>query len=579
MTEKCLPNIEETLRGNCSAEQFQCRSGECIPVDSLCDGTAECSDFSDESVENCASKCCPPFGFRCGYGACIDERSRCDGNTDCFDESDENYLLCGYPKGGRPPPTTTTTTTEGSILDPSKVVYPSFFTNVHPGTIFLFVTFYFSIFFIYIIHIILLFKISGACLISKIPRNGWVEYSVPPYTKLGHGEYVNNLNGVQYKCLDNHLVNGPEANLCVQGNWANPTIPDCKPFCSTKVISGVSIDATSCFLNDLEVRCSEPAQPGTIARINCRSRYERAVAAKQQIISCGDDGIWSPPPEVCSPICGEEAPSGTPYVVGGFNTTIQAVPWHVGLYKFDGTSYELQCGATIVNARVVISAMHCFWDRTEGKPYDASLFHIVVGKEKIGYNDVEMNPIQKLEVERIVYDPGYTDFTGNYAADLVLIILKTSIEFQNHISPICIPYGLKYEEKVVTPGLRGRVAGWGLTRTGGQASTHLKIVELPSVERNKCLAESDPGFRPQITPDKFCAGHLNSNVSVCQGDSGGGLVFSQLEKGRQVFYLRGIVSTGANKQDSCDSDKYSTFTNILYFEQLIATYAARYRPI
>lgn len=38
LTEKCLPNNEETLRGKCGAEQFQCKSGECIPSDNLCDG-------------------------------------------------------------------------------------------------------------------------------------------------------------------------------------------------------------------------------------------------------------------------------------------------------------------------------------------------------------------------------------------------------------------------------------------------------------------------------------------------------------------------------------------------------------
>lgn len=64
----------------------------------------------------------------------------------------------------------------------------------------------------------------------------------------------------------------------------------------------------------------------------------------------------------------------------------------------------------------------------------------------------------------------------------------------------------------------GRVAGWGLTQSGGKPSPQLKIVELPAILRSKCLEDSDIGFRPQITSDKFCAGLLNSNVSVCQGN-------------------------------------------------------------
>lgn len=199
---------------------------------------------------------------------------------------------------------------------------------------------------------------AGACRVTKVPRNGWIEYAFEPRDKLSPGEIVNSITTVNYKCLVNHLIEGPTANFCFQGAWRNP-VPDCQPRCSTKAITGVSIVATSCFLNDVEVRCSDPAQPGTYARVNCRDRYMRQSGSKQQIITCGDDGVWSPLPDVCSPICGEEAPEGTPYVVGGFHASINEVPWHVGIYKFNGNGYSLQCGGTIINARVVVSAMHC----------------------------------------------------------------------------------------------------------------------------------------------------------------------------------------------------------------------------
>lgn len=208
-----------------------------------------------------------------------------------------------------------------------------------------------------------------ACRVTKIPRNGWIEYSTPPHDRLSPGEFVNSLTSVTYKCLENHIIDDDSnaANICFRGEWKE-AIPNCQPRCSTKSITGVSIVASSCYLDDQEVRCSEPAKPGTIARINCRDRYERQTVARQQIITCADDGIWNPLPETCSPTCGEEAPEGTPYIVGGFNAQITQVPWHVGIYKnTGGSSYAFQCGGSIINARVVISAMHCFWDRSEGK--------------------------------------------------------------------------------------------------------------------------------------------------------------------------------------------------------------------
>lgn len=152
--------------------------------------------------------------------------------------------------------------------------------------------------------LIKLFPFAGACRIEKVPRNGWIEYAADKIP-VSHGEYVNSFTNVNYKCLDNHLIEGPTGNLCLRGQWTNE-IPDCQPRCSTKAITGVSIAPTSCFLNDVEVRCSEPAQPGTIARINCRDRYERQSAAKQQIISCGDDGVWSPLPVGFIITCGHK---------------------------------------------------------------------------------------------------------------------------------------------------------------------------------------------------------------------------------------------------------------------------------
>lgn len=37
----------------CSNEEFECKSGECIPVRFLCDSYVDCTDGSDESLERC----------------------------------------------------------------------------------------------------------------------------------------------------------------------------------------------------------------------------------------------------------------------------------------------------------------------------------------------------------------------------------------------------------------------------------------------------------------------------------------------------------------------------------------------
>lgn len=123
------------------------------------------------------------------------------------------------------------------------------------------------------------------------------------------------------------------------------------------------------------------------------------------------------------------------------------------------------------------------WDPSEAKPYDVSQFRVGVGKEKLSYDAIENQKEQKFEVERIFYDPGYNHATGNYASDIVLIVLKTTIEFKSYITPICIPYGLTYDDRVVPAGWKGRVAGWGKTSSGVSCEKclfSLKVVSIGS---------------------------------------------------------------------------------------------------
>ncbi|KAH8300660.1 hypothetical protein KR018_003071 [Drosophila ironensis] len=72
----------------------KCGSGDCVQMDELCDGIANCLDGSDETKALCESVWCPGYGFRCTYGACIRSTAVCDGARDCVDGSDEERWLC-----------------------------------------------------------------------------------------------------------------------------------------------------------------------------------------------------------------------------------------------------------------------------------------------------------------------------------------------------------------------------------------------------------------------------------------------------------------------------------------------------
>lgn len=309
-----------------------------------------------------------------------------------------------------------------------------------------------------------------------------------------------------------------------------------------------------------------------MAKINCLTGFEIS-GGSQQTLTCTENANWSPDLKdiTCRPVCGKQAPTGAAFIAGGQETNITYAPWHVGIYKLKDAEVIYQCGGTILTEKVIISAIHCFWDPQINIAYDARLFKVAAGKQYIDYksND-EPHKVQYFQIVDLNYHSDYRHASGNYALDIVLALLDVSIHFQHHIAPICVQMNsVTIYDIPVYPGLNGTLAGWGLTESGRQ-SKRLKIVDLPTVDKDKCIADSDSGFRDFITADKFCAGHWKLNISACQGDSGGGLVFPKTINGSRRYFLRGVVSVGSNALiNRCDSSKYTTFTNVIYHDKLV----------
>ncbi|XP_053546192.1 basement membrane-specific heparan sulfate proteoglycan core protein isoform X4 [Bombina bombina] len=84
-----LGAVTPTIR-SCTANEFTCKNGNCIPLEYQCDRRPDCRDLSDE--EGCENGC-EDFEFQCRSGECIPRTYLCDGRSDCKDSSDE--LQCG----------------------------------------------------------------------------------------------------------------------------------------------------------------------------------------------------------------------------------------------------------------------------------------------------------------------------------------------------------------------------------------------------------------------------------------------------------------------------------------------------
>ncbi|CAO1407606.1 unnamed protein product [Diamesa tonsa] len=529
----------------CPVDTFTCTSGKCIPFSELCDGVYNCDDNSDETDTVCLKSYCPSFGFRCRYGACISKDNRCNNVINCVDGSDEDIVLCREKTTVLPP------TTEAPRRNQSIAT-----TTFKPPV--------------------------GSCVFPDV-KNGIIRNAVflDEYTR---GTYIADGDVVEVTCLKGFALiqgTGEDGTLtCAAGRWNN-IWPKCQKLCDGLQLFGRTI-RSECERNGGTVSCNSTQFPGTQATIKCKSGYQlpdRAVLHTQ--LTCLEGGDWDYSPFRCVALCGQVTPQAKQYVVGGKTAiSIAEVPWHTAIYR----ESTLICGGTILSERIVLSAAHCFFKEETGTSstvslYDKSLFEISVGKYYRNKTASEEFATQFYGISEIITVPGYDGYVGFFSADIALLILSGYIEFRPHIAPICIDRNLDYsEEKVVPDGWIGIVAGWGFTEAAAAPSETLKLTSLPVIDFKVCKQEAPADYKPFVTPDKFCAGYKDAEGSgVCQGDSGGGMVFPKVIGGEKIYFIRGLVSNGRSNAGGCDLGFYTMFTNIQEHISLIKT-AERNNP-
>ena len=86
-----------TYTNSCSRNEYHCNNGDCVDMDLVCDGEEDCGDGSDELAQLChTNRTDPPIlttincgtDFQCGF-LCLPSSARCNGTWECSDYSDE----------------------------------------------------------------------------------------------------------------------------------------------------------------------------------------------------------------------------------------------------------------------------------------------------------------------------------------------------------------------------------------------------------------------------------------------------------------------------------------------------------
>ncbi|XP_055547588.1 uncharacterized protein LOC129731533 [Wyeomyia smithii] len=236
-------------------------------------------------------------------------------------------------------------------------------------------------------------------------------------------------------------------------------------------------------------------------------------------------------------------------IIGGVAAKAGEIPWHVAIFHDD----QYQCGGSIISQRSILTAAHCLTKENSNETLQLDMLKVYIGIVDMGQvEDYFYHAVSSVVIHR--------DYNAaQHTTDIGIVKLKKDIIFNSFIKPVCL-YGNTTDISAFYSRY-GKVAGWGFNRNG-VVSNVLNYLDMPVVSQKKCSQTNVQYNTVLAHGESFCAGHTDGN-SVCNGDSGGGLVFVENLR----YYLRGIVSISAQKRNQlmCDPNRYSVFTDVSKF--------------
>lgn len=203
-------------------------------------------------------------------------------------------------------------------------------------------------------------------------------------------------------------------------------------------------------------------------------------------------------------------------------------PFMAFVYFGDGEGSEVECGASLITKRFLLTAAHCF---RSYQPVSVRLGAILK-------NDTDPELVYR--VKKVHSHEGNKRRRED---DIALIELEKDVEYDSHINPICLNNRLLD----IDPSLNLTVMGWGTDGDG--TKTHILAKgTVNAIPLDQCRA----AYRNVHVSITLGEGHLcalgerslatGQYTDTCPGDSGGPMI----AKIQQKYYLVGVVSFGAS---------------------------------
>ncbi|XP_050088575.1 venom protease-like [Anopheles aquasalis] len=222
-------------------------------------------------------------------------------------------------------------------------------------------------------------------------------------------------------------------------------------------------------------------------------------------------------------------------VVGGVPAALHGWPW-MALVGYENSlgEVEFRCGGSLITDRHVLSAAHCIL---------ASLTTVRLGEHDLN-NQTESAHVD-VPVYKYLSHPSYDTFDGH--SDLAILFLSETVQFNDAMKPICLPYSEPVRSKDFTD-YNPFIAGWGRTAEIGFEATVLQELQIPILTNDECMQlykKIGKLFtRKQFNDAVLCAGILEGGKDSCQGDSGGPLMLPYAINKKFHYFQIGIVSYG-----------------------------------
>ena len=248
----------------------------------------------------------------------------------------------------------------------------------------------------------------------------------------------------------------------------------------------------------------------------------------------------------------ENRVSGTEFVSGGvLQQNPFAYPWSVAIVRVNNeTDHDIHCHGSLIALNVVLSAAHCYKNKT----MIPELFVVLGALEplKAGITIDKKREINYIyEIKEVIIHKEYHLKKKEAYYDVSLTILKEKIRtdgyYSQYIHPICLP--IKSKEQNAAGETKRSINSQQAIVTGyitNHPDTTGKLNFIgPIIQTQAICNEKFSNFKPgsgfewdiffalprNFTPALLCATIENSEQGTCRGDSGGPLFRHEFHNG------------------------------------------------